>query len=144
MIISSAEIIKKVAKDLGYSEMQVESVYDSIVAYIKKLVIEKDTVAIRLPYIGVLYATVQGLIRKDVRFRARSINHTSYYEKHNKDIHTVVQSKLKRIYDYIDAHKGEKGYHDNKHFKKLKITLKYFNGGKSIKEIEAIQNEKSK
>tara|TARA_B110000908_G_C10233467_1_gene441892 strand:- start:965 stop:1351 length:387 start_codon:yes stop_codon:yes gene_type:complete len=126
LIKTSKEIIQDTAKQLKVPEHQVQAVYDTIVKYVHLLTKSPNVVAIRLPQIGTLYSKLSYIVKK-----VKSSKHTDTVE--------LYKSKESIIKSDIDLNK--KNY-NNRHLKRDKIEMKYFNKGMTIEDIENLQNGK--
>jgi hypothetical protein len=142
-VVTTSELIKRVSKKTGVSEAKVSATYYSIIRYLSRLAAQTDTTAIRIPFLGVLYVKVKDLHKRSASLHEIRIKKPKYYAKTFTYMHEIILSKLDKIYKHITEHKGKKGFQDNKHFKKSKIDIPFFNGGKTIQEIEQFQNEES-
>lgn len=124
MIKTSQEIIAATAKELSIPEHKVQAVYDTIIKYIHILMRAPSVVAIRLPLIGILYAKLGYLVSKSKAATDASTR-------------ALYQAKQDAVRESISS---EESNYNNRHIKKNKIDMKYFNKGMSIKEIEEFQN----
>jgi hypothetical protein len=129
-LVKTKDILTKVSDDLGVSYEKVEVVYKIMVTYAISLTKREGIIAIRFPYIGVMYVKRGFLLRK-----LSSIKSGRYSEKDN-GARTIkkIEDKLKCIDEAIQ----EKGYI---YSAKRSISNNYFyHRGASLEERENKQN----
>lgn len=124
------DIIKEVAKELDISNEKVSEVYNAMIGYLKHLIDNTDAVAIFIPHIGTLHIKIWFLYEKLKKLSKKP-------EKLK-----IFQSKKaildKHIQEHIDnSYKGK-----SRHIEKNTINRLPYNSGKTLSEIEEIQNNK--
>lgn len=132
-IVFTNDIIKKVAKDLEISESKVKAVYDTLFLYLKYLVDFTDAVAIFIPYIGTLYMKVSFLFKKIELYKSD--------EKYKDKLEIFLKKKV--ILDEHIQSTIENKQSKSRHLSRNNIDKFRYNAGKTIQEIEEIQNNRS-
>jgi len=100
--MSTKELIKKTAKELGISEEKVQGVYDHIVRWTKYQVEKTDNVAIQHQYFGNIHAK-KASTDNDLRAMLKRLED----EPDNEDLKETIEAykgKEKRFNDYIALH----------------------------------------
>ena len=138
LITSTPSIIEEVAKKLGIKKEKVKAVFDSNISYINSLALDDSTLSIRLPNIGTLYMQRNAVLA--IQKRMGYLKERGKYSLLAKTEATYKSQfdKLKILEKYKED--NNKGKSPMKHFKRSMIKMKYHNGGKTIEEIEEIQN----
>lgn len=125
------DIIKQASKELDMPESKVRAVYDSQIKYLKHLTDNTDAVAIFIPFIGTLHVKVWFLFQQIKKYSKKTSDKLKLdIFKSKKDIvDTHIQEYI------VNSHIGK-----TKHLEKNKINRFIYNGGKTMDEIEEIQN----
>lgn len=132
-IIFTNDIIKKVSKELEIPESKVRSVYDTLFLYLKHLVENTNAVAIFIPYIGTLYMKVSFLFKKLELYKDN--------EKYKDKLKIFLEKK--KIIDIHIQETIDQSKSTSRHLSKNSIDKFRYNAGKTITEIEEIQNKRS-
>lgn len=124
------DIIKEAAKELDMSTEKVQEVYTAMITYLKYLTDETDAVAIFIPHIGTLHLKLWYLFDR--------------LKKYNKDPEklSIYKQKKKNIDVHLQEHIDNSYTGKSRHLERNKIDRMLYNGGKSLPEIEKIQNSK--
>ncbi len=128
-IAFTEDIIKEVAKELDLPKKKIKYLYYTLISYLKYLVSSTSAVAIFIPFIGTFHVKVGFLFEK------------LYTYRNNKERYDIFKSK-KDIIDIFLKDNMYGGYKGKpRHLERSKINHLFYNGGKSIYEIEKLQNE---
>ena len=127
-IAYSSDIIKETAKELGIPEEKVQHVLEFLIFYLKKLATSADVFAIYLPELGQIYQSIAYLKSTLILFRKKKLLSESEENRVEK-----ISEKIEKMESLI-----EKGY--SPHKKRSKLRNNYFSTGKSLKELESMQN----
>lgn len=143
-IITQPAIIKKVAKNLGYSEKQVEHILKNSVKYMKdECVLDSDILAIRVPYLGILYFNNYmffNALKVERRLLRKGETTTPKFKKRltaGKLKAKKVEEFEKQLVDKVEILRMKFSIHNRKPIS----TRGNFLGGFSFTETEKIQNE---
>lgn len=126
------EIIKEVSKKLNISEKKVEYVYKEIVSYLKYLILKTDAVAIYIPYLGTLHIKLGSVIER--------LSSKGGLSEDNKIIWDLKKDNIEKHLDYLSENGGH--VRKSRHLQKNRVNLKHYNCGKSLYEIQEIQNNR--
>lgn len=127
------DIIEKVSSELNISKTKVEYVYYTMMKYMRYLTLQTDAVAIFIPSIGTLHLKMKHL-KDRIKFFKKD-------ETKDKEL-KIFESKLSRIKKYVDELSKVEGYTDLRHYEYNLLHKIFYNNGKTIEEIEVIQNKK--
>ncbi len=123
------EVLTEVSKRLKMEPKEVKKVYNSLISYLRYLVYETDCTSIFLKHIGTLYFPYREVMRR--------LKRTVISDKYKE----LLEKKANKIYN----HAGSLEYvSKSRHLMKPKLKNKHYSNGKSLEEIEYIQNEKNK
>lgn len=127
------DIIREAAQKLDMPIDKVEDVYKSMTSYIYKMTRDGETLSIRLPYVGVLCATYDG-IRKKIKT----------YKNYGKE----YRSKLEKMETLQLRFEMSGNFGLMKHLRKRFRKMGFYTAHYPIEKIQEIQNklfnEKSK
>lgn len=126
------EIYRRVANELGLTERQVKYVYDSYIAELTEIANYTDATSIRLPHIGVMYINKK-FVESEIM----------YLENSGKDPEKLKAfKKKKKVLDKEIRDYGNKASLKQRclHLKRPRLANTYFTAGKTLSEIEDIQN----
>ncbi len=133
-IVFGADIIKNVAKELGISEKKVKHVFDFLFLHIRKETRKPDTYSVKLPKVGRLYMmtelykkTLIDRDKKDTVSKKARVNHKKEIEK-LENFEKMFQEESKGKFLRTIHKKG------------ANIRNFFFNKGKTLEELEIIQN----
>lgn len=127
------DIIKEVASELNIDIGKVQSVYDTQIMYLRHLINNTDAVAIFIPFIGTLHIKLWFIFRQIRRFSKKE------EDKPKLDLYL---RKKERVGELIETHIEEKYNGRARHLERNSITRYAYNCGKSMEEIEEIQNNR--
>lgn len=126
------EIYRRVANELGLTERQVKYVYDSYIAELTEIANYTDATSIRLPHIGVMYINKK-FVESEIK----------YLENSGKDPEKLKAfKKKKKVLDIEIKDYGNKASLKQRclHLKRPRLANTHFTAGKTLSEIEDIQN----
>lgn len=125
-------LYKQVAEEFGIDERAVKYMYDSYISEIIDIANYTDATSIRLPHIGVLYVNKK-FVESEIAYLTKSGTDDKKLEAYKAKKEIID----KEIRDY-----GNKPALKKRclHVKRARIANPYFTSGKTLKEIEDIQN----
>lgn len=124
------DIIKEAAKELDISTDKVREVYDAMMTYLKFLTDKTDAVAIFIPHLGTLHVKVWFIYDRLKAF-AKKPEKLELFKKKKEILDKHLQSHFENSYKGVSRHIG-----------KNSINRLPYNAGKTLEEIEEIQNSK--
>lgn len=126
------EIYKKVASEFDLDERQVKYIYDSYAAEIAHIANYTDAASIKLPHLGVMYVNKK-FVESEIKYLSKTGNDPEKLKAYKQK---------KEVIDREIRNYGNKPALMKRclHVKKSRIANPYFNYGKSLREIEEIQN----
>lgn len=127
------DIISEAARELNISESKVRSVYDTQIMYLKYLTDKTDAVAIYIPFIGTLHVKVGYLFKQIDKYSKK---------ESDKDKLSIFQSKKNIIDSHLQEHIKNSYKGTSRHLEKNKINRYVYNAGKTMQEIQDIQNSR--
>ncbi|MCA9749976.1 MAG: hypothetical protein KC414_12780 [Romboutsia sp.] len=127
------DILKEVSNDLNIPEEKVKIVYNSMISYLEFLTTKTDTVSIFIPSLGTMYVKL-GYILRRIQELSRKKGDKNYLE--------IFKAKKNKIDAYLKELIDNKYPKKSRHSQKSTIALFSYTDGKSIDEIEEIQNSK--
>lgn len=132
-IAFTSDIIEQVSKELKITKEKVEGVYYAMMKYLKYLALETNAVAIFIPSIGTFHIKMKHIIDK-----IKKLDGVSDKIKQLE----IFKSKKSIIDSYVEKVKESPKYVNLRHFEYSMINKIVYNNGKTIEEIEEIQNSK--
>lgn len=121
------DIIKEAARKLGVRDERVRGVYKSMIAHMHNLAKDEETISIRIPKLGVLYATIDGFKKK------------YYSTKEYRANKNVMLDKMESV-DLAAKMSGRQKH--SAHTNKRPLEMGYYTGHRSIENIQEIQNKR--
>jgi hypothetical protein len=137
-IIYSDDIIKKVSEKMGIDEKKVRIIFNFIFSHIKQLARKPDVFSMPLKGIGRLYMCTE-------RSKKVLLNREKYHQvsSRQRERHRELKAKINRMDEiYKEESKGEFLY--SVHKKRSSLANYFYNGKKTLKELEEEQNEESR
>ena len=135
-IATTSTVIAAVAKNLGKSEKRVESVYNSMVDYLKYLIDYTDVTTIQIPHLGRLHFKYRhfGRLKKDLQKLTDNEANRLKLE--------MLEKKKQIITEFVDDY-GKKRHNKKlcKHIQKENIYSYGLSSGYNLAEIQEAQNE---
>lgn len=130
-IAYSSDIIRESAEELGISEEKVKHVFEFFIFYVKSLMRMPNIFSIYLPELGQIY------------LNSAYFKHVIGYTEQRKEISESQQEALNKAKERLETLDSllESGY--SPHKKRMKFRNMYFTKGKTVKELEELQNKES-
>ena len=131
-ILFTREILERVADEFDYSYETIEIIYQSYLASLKKIANFTDAVTIRLPYIGKLYMN-KFYVDSELKVMATEGKQDTKRYKAFLEKQRIFELELQ------EHRRGQKILH----LKKGRLKVDNFSKGKTLQQIEEIQNNRA-
>lgn len=128
------DIIQEVSKELGIKEGKVWSVYKSMMIYLDYLANKTLAVSIFIPHLGTLHVKIGHVFKKLQQLNSKKVK--------NEKMIDVYEEKKRLLDNHIQGLVDKEYKRKSRHCQKSRIAMFGFTDGKSIEEIEDIQNSK--
>lgn len=136
-ITFTEDIIKEVAKEFGVTYREAMAIYDTEIKYIKHLMKQDDTFALKIPYIGIMHVN-RGMLYKSILTQERYKN--SGYDI-DEEKYERNKLKLERVQEFQKERKESDAKGKTTHAKKVIFSMLRKRFGKTWEEIEEIQKK---
>lgn len=131
----SSDIIRDATKELGISEDKVKHALEFTIFYIKKLTSIPEVFSIYIPELGQMYLNASYL-KHQIGYLGEILKKKGVLSDNQKTNLQNAENRLKLLNEALSP-----GY--SPHKKRLKFRNMYFTKGKTVKELEELQNKES-
>lgn len=140
-IVTHKDVIHKVAKDLGYSDIVVSEIFEQSVEFIRELAFNSNSPSIKIPSLGTLYFDMNAWLV--VKYRGEeTIKRGLIIDPKQKELFEAHRGKFEKL-ELWEKKMWEAGHllkSLSKHRRRRLVKTKKHTGEKSFEEIEKIQN----